>query len=331
MKRFFCFLLFGCFLFLVTGCWNPVDHGIQFYYWKTNVSIGEVEQDYFKKLNSKKLYIRFFDVDKQDGQIIPLAKVRSFDANIFDAWYIPVIFITNRTFSEISEEQLHLLVKNISDLTEDIRVKNQLPEITEIQIDCDWTESTKDAYFHFLKILKERTDIPISCTLRLHQIKYSRKTGIPPVAKGYLMCYATSDPTEESVRNSILDIGLMKNYTASIGDYPLDFDIALPIYSWAIVTNHLGKIKLINNVSESDLDTTFFKEKSSHLFDVTSDTFFRGMYLNKGFTVKVETISPQLLYEAKQYLHQKIRRPYDIIYYHLDAPFLTQYGIEDLL
>lgn len=330
MKRYFCFLLFGCFLLLVAGCHKPADHGIQFYYWKTNVSIGEVEQDYFKQLNSEKLYLRFFDVDKQDGQITPLAKVRSFDASMLDAQYIPVIFITNRTFSEISEGQLDLLIKNISDLTEDIRVKSLLPEIAEIQVDCDWTENTRDTYFHFLEELKRSSGKQISCTLRLHQIKFSKKTGVPPVDKGSLMCYATSDPAEESGRNSILDIELLKNYTASIGDYPLDFDIALPIYSWAIVTNHLGKIKLINNVSESDLDMSFFKEKGDHFFEVTTDTFFRGMYLNKGFTMKVETISPELLDEAKLYLHQKIGRPYDIIYYHLDAPFLTQYTIEQL-
>lgn len=328
--RYLYFLLLGFYLFLLTTCDKPVHHDIQFYHWKANAAIGEVEQAYFKQLNCRKLYIRFFDVDKQGGDIVPLAKLRLFDPEVLNAVYIPVIFITNRTFSGISDEQLSLLVENILASSAEISAINRLPEAPEIQIDCDWTESTKQTYFHFLEKLKQASGKRISCTLRLHQIKFSEKTGVPPVDKGYLMCYATSEPTGDPGQNSILDMKLLKDYTSSIRTYPLDFDIALPVYSWAVVKNHLGKIKLINNVSESDLDSAVFRRIDEDLYELQRDYFFRSFYLNKGFTLKVEGISPALLQEAKLYLEQKIRRPYDIVYYHLDAPFLTSYKISDL-
>ena len=324
------FLLLGFCLFSVNACHKPEHHNIQFYHWKTNVEIGEVEQTYFKQLNSTKLYIRFFDVDKQSGKINPLAKIRSFDPVVLDAMYIPVIFITNRTFSDISESQLEELTGNIDKLIEEIRIANQLPAISEIQIDCDWTERTKQIYFSFLERLKQTTGKRISCTLRLHQIKFRNKTGVPPVDKGYLMCYATSEPTGNSDRNSILDMPLLKDYVSSINDYPLDFDVALPIYSWAIISNHLGNIKLINSVSVSDLDTAIFRSIDESHFELQKDYFFRGLYLNKGFILKVEGISPELLQDAKLYLNEKIHRSYDIVYYHLDQSFLKQFTIQNL-
>ena len=328
--RYLYFLLLGFYLFLLTTCHKPVHHDIQFYHWKTNVTIGEVEQAYFSQLKSTKLYIRFFDIDRQNGQIGPVAKLRPFDPKVLHTVYIPVVFITNRTFTDISDVQLSLLIENILALTTEISIMNQLPEVTEIQIDCDWTESTKQAYFYFLEKLKEVSGKRISCTLRLHQIKFSEKTGIPPVDKGYLMCYATSDPTGDPEQNSILDMELLKDYTSSIHTYPLGFDIALPIYSWAVVKNHLGKIKLINNVSVSDLDTAVFRRINEDIYELQRDYFFRSFYLNKGFTLKVEGISPALLQEAKLYLEQKIRRPYDIVYYHLDEAFLKQFTIQNL-
>ena len=315
---------------LVTGCRNNTTHPVDFYYWKANVSIGEVEQNYFNSLKCTNLYIRFFDVDRQGSEITPISKIQPFDSKVLNANYVPVIFITNRTFSNISEPQIETLAERIIELVEKICKKNALPSPSEIQIDCDWTETTRIAYFKFLELLEDFSRKQVSCTLRLHQVKFREKTGIPPVSKGYLMCYATSDPKDESDRNSILDIDLLKEYTANINDYPVDFDVALPVFSWAIATNHLGKIRLINNVTSADLDSISFKQTGDHTFEITEDLFFQGIYLNKGFTLKLESISPGLLQEARQYLDKKIKKPYHIVYYHLDKPFLNQYSIKEL-
>src|SRR5690606_2105981 len=165
----------------------------------------------------------------------------------------------------------------------------------EIQIDCDWTESTRDSYFQFLKELKEISQKNIGSTLRLHQVKFRNKTGIPPADKVYLMCYATSSPIEEIEKNSILDLELLKDYLNDVDRYLLKKDVALPIYSWAIVTNHLGKKKLINGVSASDLDNENYKKLKDGFYRIEADTFLKGIYINKGFEVKLETISAELL------------------------------------
>ncbi len=328
MKYFYLFLL--SLLFIITSCRKDENHPVNFYYWKSNISLGDTEKDYFKKLESKKLYIRFFDVDIEDAQILPKAKIQPFNAQELAAEYIPVVFITNRTFENQSQEELKRLTEKFLQLITEIKEKNQIPESNEIQLDCDWTEKTRANYFFFISELKKITKKDISCTVRLHQIKYKSKTGIPPVFKAYLMCYATSNPTESTVSNSILDIPLLKDYTQNINDYPLQFDIALPLYSWAVVTNHLGRIKLINGVTEKDLSASYFKKIGENIYEVEEDCFLQGMYINKGFTLRIEQIMPGLLKEARNYLNEKIQRPYNIVYYHLDKPFLERFTIEEL-
>lgn len=322
--------LFTVFLFATSCNRDESSHQIHFYYWKTDVHFGETEKDYFRSLSCKKLFIRLFDIDLQDGLPSPIAKIKRFDAHVLPAEYVPVVFITNRTFTHLSDEAIEDLAINMNKLIQDIASANQFPNIHEINIDCDWTQSTRAAYFTFLKALRKQSGKKVSCTLRLHQIKDKKLTGIPPVAKGYLMCYATSEPTANSTINSILDISLLKSYTRNINEYPLAFDIALPLYSWGIVTNHLGDKKLINGLTPDDLQTPAFRATGENTFEVMQDCFLQGLYINKGFTIKLELITPQLLNEAKRYLHQKTDHDYDIVYFHLSKGFLKRFTIKEL-
>lgn len=328
--RYLQLLVFSILVFF-TSCNKAQKHPVDFYYWKSNVSIGKTEQKYFDELDSRRLYIRLFDVDLDESSWArPKAKINLFDPSVIKAEYVPVVFITNRTLQKLNEYSLESTAKNVSNLINEICEKNNIPPVSEIQIDCDWTASTKANYFTFLHLLKQESEKDISCTLRLHQIKYKDDTGIPPVDRAVLMCYATSDPTENSEKNSILDISLLKDYTSNINSYPISFDVALPLYSWGIVTNHLGQVKLVNNVSKSDMDPAFFKEVKENEYEAIDDFFFQGIYMNKGFTVKTEGISAQLLNEAKEYLDGKISNDYRIIYYHLDRPFLERFSIDEL-
>jgi hypothetical protein len=322
------------FILIFCSCQQKIHRDIQFYYWKTTVEFGETEKKYFEGLNSQKLYLRYFDVDKTGDNIHPKAKINRFDANEFPAEYVPVVFITNRTFvGSMSEREIRDLAQRVFSLIRQIEAWNNIPGSKEIQIDCDWTKSTRENYFNFLTALKNvarNSGTEITATLRLHQVKFRDDTGIPPVNKVYLMCYATSNPSETSDKNSILDIALLKDYTQNIETYPLDIDIALPLYSWAVVTNHLGKIKLINGVSEQDLASPVFKKIKKNLYEVQEDMFFKGLYINKGFTIRIEGIDNSLLRKAKKYLDKKLNKDYTIVYYHLDEPFLNRFTINQL-
>lgn len=306
------------------------EHPIQFYHWKTKVELGEIEKEYLQELNSDKLYIRVFDIVQENAQSKPTAIIQEFDSKSLSIEYIPTIYIVNDVFIGISTDDAKELAENSHRLIEQIAIDNQFPDFNEIQIDCDWTESTRENYFQFLEELKTISNKKITSTLRLHQVKFKNKSGVPPIDKVYLMCYATSSPIEEIEKNSILDLPLLKDYLNTIDEYPLDLDVALPIYSWAIVTNHLGKKKLINAVSEEDLKTADYKKRSDGLYEVQTDVFLKGIYLNQGFKIKLETIPIELLKETRQFLDSKIKTEFDIVYYHLDATFLSRYSVEDL-
>lgn len=324
-------LIIVCCIIIFSSCKNNNRSNVNFYYWKAKVSIGDTEKKYFDDLNAHKLYIRYFDVVVEDEHYAsPRAKVKSFDSDVLDTEYIPVIFIVNDVFKDEIYASAESLSSDILGLMELISEKNKI-NYDEIQIDCDWTQSTKDKYFAFLQKLAEMSGKKISCTLRLHQIKDRDKTGIPPVSKGYLMCYATSSPKDKDVENSILDLNMLKSYTKNIESYSLPFAVALPIYSWGVVTNHLGNIKLINNIDISNITDKLLKKTGDSTYEVQDDFFLQGIYLNKGFTIRIESISPQLLKETRDYLDTKLKKDYEIVYYHLDKPFLENYTIEELI
>ncbi|MDQ8748968.1 hypothetical protein BAS06_00545 [Elizabethkingia miricola] len=295
-------------------------HPYTFYYWRTNFELSQAEKQALEKASTPILYTRYFDIDKVNGRFQPVGILTS-KQNIQQK-VVPVVFIMNRVWENITPEELDFLAAKTNEFIQRVSKENTFNTINEIQIDSDWTAGTKADYFAFLKKLKQVSGKDISCTIRLHQVKDKKNTGIPPVNKGYLMCYSTSSPLEDKQENSILDVATLKNYLSDIGDYPLKLDIALPIYSWGIVTNHLGKHKLINAVSEENLKADpKFKKVAEHIYQVEEDHFYEGFYLSKGFQIKVEEISQKDLDQVKGFLSKKLNN-YNIIYYHLDSRFL---------
>ncbi len=282
---------------------------------------------------------------------------------------IPVIFIANEVFMNMDESGLNLqeLAGKISRLNNTIasyvggpsyrvvHVENggetlsdrsvpvdypdrpvsvddsNSPQYREIQFDCDWTQTTKESYFAFLSLMKKSLPgVKITSTIRLHQIKDRETMGVPPADKGYLMCYATSGVDDGSDSNSILDINLLKNYTQNLESYPLPLDYALPLFSWGIVSNQNGKVKLVNGLTNSDMDEARFKKIGENKYEVLEDCFLNGLYINEGFTIEIEEITPPLLRSAIQYLDEKLKKDYTIVYFHLSKGFLKRYSIDDL-
>ncbi|WP_428071769.1 hypothetical protein [Chryseobacterium gambrini] len=310
-------------LFLVVSCGKKQSHPYTFYYWKTRLALDKTEKDVLQKATDPYLYMRFFDVDKLDGKFQPVGVITKDQSFSTDKNIVPTVFITNRTFLNITNEEIQFLAASIHDLITKKSSEYQLKTGNEIQIDCDWTAGTRDDYFKFLKKLKEVSKKSVTCTLRLHQVKDKNIMGIPPVEQVFLMCYSTSSPLENSDKNSILDVSTLKNYLSKLEDYPVKkIEVALPIYSWGIVTNHLGKHKLINALSEKDLKNPDFKRISDIEIEIQKDGFYFGSYLNKGFRIKIEEISDQQLQEVIRFLEKKISN-FDIIYYQLDSKFVT--------
>ena len=163
---------------------------LSFYHWKSQLSLSNTELNYLDTLAVEKIYLRCFDIDWDFTlqEAIPLAPLDINSETPNDLQIIPTLFITNRTFLHLPDKDLPELVnKTHQKLTNYIQ---QLPNhsIPEIQLDCDWSGQTRDKYFRFLEAIKTKFDsIPLSATIRLHQIKYFKRTGVPPVSRGMLM------------------------------------------------------------------------------------------------------------------------------------------------
>ena len=307
---------------LVVSCKEKQTHPYTYYYWRTNLALNQTEKIALAESTTHFLCTRFFDVDKVNGKFEPVAVITKDESFSTEKEIIPTIFITNRTFFKINESDIKFLAESIHQLIQKKVKEYKLSSSNEIQIDCDWTAGTKDDYFKFLNELKKISRKEITCTLRLHQVKDKNLMGIPPVEKVYLMCYSTSSPLEHSDKNSILDVNILKSYLSKLEDYPLkNIEVALPIYSWGIVTNHLGKHKLINALSKKDLENTNFKKISDNEIEITKDGFYFGSFMNKGFKIKVEEISDEQLDEVTRFLDKKLSG-YNIIYYQLDSKFV---------
>ena len=313
------------FLFaFILCCQNSEKHSYTFYYWRTNLSLNTPEKETLNKTNTPYLYTRFFDIEKVNGKFQPIAVVTKDETFKTEKEIVPVVFIKNDVFYDITSEEIRFLANNVFSLIQKKQKDFAFKIAYEIQIDCDWTAGTNKEYFTFLTKLKEISGKQITCTLRLHQVKNSKLSGIPPVRKVYLMCYSTSSPLENSSRNSILDVPTLKDYLKSVNKYPIKIDVALPIYSWGIVTNQLGKHKLINALSAKDLENPNFKKIGQDKVQVLKDGFYFGNYLNKGFTLKVEAITDDQLNEVKAFLDKKLS-DYAIVYYHLDGKFVSDH------
>ena len=200
------------------------------YYWSTTWESDSAQADFILRNGIKRIYLRFFDVVVDEkGRVMPNATVR-FASPIPDSVEIaPTVFIVNNCLGKDVDKLDSLLLHRIMQMCETHDVKG----VKEIQIDCDWSNSTRNTYFAMLRRLSESAHskgLKVSATIRLHQL--SDKT--PPVDRGVLMMYNTGDLTKLS-RNPILDMADAAPYLQHLEDYSLPLSTAYPVFSWRIL------------------------------------------------------------------------------------------------
>jgi hypothetical protein len=209
-----------------------------------------------------------------------------------------------------------------------------LAHCSELQIDCDWTPSTREAYFRFLKLLQAQCKKKqISSTLRLWQYRDRDKAGIPPVKRCHLMLYSTGNPDEFSPENSIAETKLISGYLEAPA-YPLQLDIALPIFSWASLFRDGRFVSLIRNYSSLPIaDTDYFAPGKGPFLTVKRDTIFEKNYLRMGDLLKIEEISPEQLTEIVTLAHDKasLNENSRITLFSWDSTYFKRYNNELLI
>jgi hypothetical protein len=131
-----------------------------------------------------------------------------------------------------------------------------------VQLDCDWTISTRVVYFHFLAALRARLPqgVALSATLRLHQYRYPDRTGIPPVDRVMLMFYNMGQLDDPDEPNSILNLAAAQPYLDGAPPYPVPLDVALPVFRWGVLYRDGRMTKLIHDLTADELaaDTARF-------------------------------------------------------------------------
>jgi hypothetical protein len=273
------------------------------YYWKTNFFISPEQSVLLHRLQIKKIYIRLFDVDWDKGinSPVPLGEIKfsSHPDSIFKV--VPVVYITNKTLLNIADGEIPRLSENIEAQAKHIMESN-LISYSELQFDCDWTEKTQIKYFSLINNIKsglKKENKTICVTIRLHQIKYSEVTGIPPVDNGMLMFYNMGKIDSRDNENSIYNKRDAEKYTAFIKKYPIHLDVVLPLFGWVVHTREGKAIGLLNESLIEELlhDERFSKwgEKSY----ITNESFFlHGNYFIKGDILKVEKADIGICREA---------------------------------
>ena len=270
-----------------------------FYYWKTDYRLSAPEKELIKKTEITRLYLRFFDVDwdANGSAPTPVAPVTFSELPDPSLRIIPVVYITNKTLlNSHLEDMSGLAVKIVRQV--DYLAQGKISKFNELQIDCDWTETTKAKYFSLLGsiagMLHTQHKI-ISATIRLHQVKYPEKTGVPPVDRGMLMFYNMGKITADPGRNSIYNAEDADKYTASLAKYALPLDAALPIFGWIIHTRENKVIGVLNKNFIPDLsDNPGFSNNGYYSFTANTSFFLHGEYFMKNDKLRIERITPDI-------------------------------------
>lgn len=335
MKYIF-FIFFSTLLLSCNHSRPQKDRKIEkaFYYWKSVVAPTQFEKKTLDSLYCSTVYIKYFDVawNENTQQPEPVAQVKILDtAFLKNKKIIPVIFITNECIYKLDTAQAIPLAEKITGLVRLINSMYRVNNIAQLQIDCDWTEATKNTYFSMLKKVKELwMPMPISATIRLHQVKYIGKSGVPPVNRGLLMCYNMGNLTNPDVDNSILDSRELKKYTGTLSTYPLPLDVAYPLFDWKVLFRY-GKFKgLIQHLPDSVFQNSFVTKKNN-TFIFLKDTLLSGYDFKKMDVLRNEKSNYKDIMSAANEISSRLTNDsLSVSLFHLDSLTLKKYPIYEL-
>lgn len=281
------------------------DLTISFYSWENSFNQKEI---------TEKLYIKVLDIAYSTKLEIIKSNLQEKPKD-----FIPVVYITNETMQNVDFSLIsNAIIQGL---------KNY--EFKELQIDCDWSNSTQSNYFKLLEDLKTKLNKTLSATIRLHQIKYYTKTGVPNVDYGVLMYYNMSNITDINTKNSILDNDIAKKYHYNFENYKLKLKLALPLYSQAIQFRENKALSIFEGVEKKDFDSNF-TEISPNLYKVLNSTYFKGRYVYKDDVFRFEDVKKEDLKIALEDFMNLTKNRFDeIIFYTLK--YKNKFDLENLI
>lgn len=214
---------------LLTGCrqQSPMPQENSIYYWRTEWRLDSLERDFLKQYDIHKVYCRYFDVVMRDNEPMPNATISFTEPIDPSLSIVPTVYITEDCMHSEHKGLAERIVERIVQMNETNDVKN----VKEIQIDCDYTGRSLKTYYAFLEEVcttARQHDMRLSTTIRLHQLSME----VPPADYGVLMLYNTGNPEKYAERNPILDIRDVMLYISKLDDYALPLAAAYPVFLW---------------------------------------------------------------------------------------------------
>jgi hypothetical protein len=261
-----------------------------FYFWRTTFALSDAERRAIAELGVTRLYVRAFDVawNDDDHRVEPVGAIEPRDAPPPGVELVPVVFVKNDVLRRAPPRELaHEIWAAVEQRVTAIGFRPR-----ELQLDCDWTEQTRDPYFALVRELRAASHLAMSSTVRLHQIKYPERTGVPPVDRATLMFYNMGHFSADPETRAIFDADTASKYLARVADYPLPLDVALPIWSWTVHVRDGAVIGLLQSTDPAELAAADFLTHIGDRYVATRATFLDGTFLRAGDELMPETTSP---------------------------------------
>lgn len=341
MKKLLLLLVAWLPILVLSSCrYIPSDacchDGNGIYYWRTTFSLSDAERAFLKNYGVSKLYIKFFDVEREykvsDDGALPEATISFRDTVPTGIEVIPTVYITSYAIEAMQLKEAEYAEKIFKRVTAMCRANNI--ELKELQLDCDWTKHTRDYFFKLCEEVKNLMDSTqsLSSTIRLHQLVQTP----PPVDKGVLMVYNTGNIMEMSTANSIFSRKDIEPYLCDdrLSSYPLPLDVAYPAYGWSLEFYPVGdEYKFSRIMQRTDFsEYPAIKLIGDNLYEVTETVNLSTVrhdypnYLFDGHRIRVERPSAAEILEVKNIIDCcLIGKPHNTILYHLDESQLSHY------
>lgn len=321
-------------LLAATACAPPPPPECAFYHWQTACGLDAQEQARLAQHEVRRLYVRLFDVDWDPGRqaAMPLATASLDSCRSWAGEWVPVVYITNRSLLNSPQDSMLPLARRM--FSRVTRLTAGLP-VQELQLDCDWSDGTREKFFALAGAVREAAAAQgwqLSATIRLHQVKYARRTGVPPVDRGMLMFYNMGNLSDPGTENSILDLQTASAYLTGFQQYPLELDVALPLFAWGVVLRGGKPVQLLQQLDAAALaDSSRFALEAPERYTARQGTYLSGYYLYPQDQIRVERVHPDTLLAAAAMLRGALPRPpRRVAFYHLQSQLLQQYPHETL-
>lgn len=307
---------------------SPHPEGNAIYYWKTRFELTDEDREFLEKHEIKRLYVRFFDVAYEydnEEKVVPIA------TTVFDlkgqqpANIIPTVYITLDALKAMKGKEEEFADKIVDRIQAMIK-GNFVPDVNEVQLDCDWTKSTQPIFFELCEATRKRLHakkMALSSTIRLHQLHSEE----PPVDRGVLMLYNTGAIKRMETENSILSVNDIAPYLKEV-DYKLHLDYAYPTFAWGIWFRDKEFKAILRTTSYTD--STSYSLQADGTYRVVKDHYLENHSLKSGDIIRLEKSEYNEIMRVKELVSKTLPKSQSSILYHLDMNNLTKYNDDEI-